>query len=98
DKAPSKESGGRWRDHGTRLASPTRKSDVGGANVSFPTGLPGLARAIRAWRNRPYDTTSAEWEPERFANVIGYRLSGLLAEGRVAVSRSALRSLADGSG
>ncbi len=97
DTAP-KESSGPWRHHKTELASPTKKSDGGGANVIFPTGLPGLARAVRAWRNRPYNTSSAEWEPERFANVIGYRLIDLLAEGRFDDARSALRSLTDGSG
>jgi hypothetical protein len=62
---------------------------------SFPDGVAGLSRAIRAWRRRPYQSQSGEWAVERFANVIGYRLIGLAHEGRLEEAESALRSLSD---
>lgn len=98
DETLSQQSGHQWRNHRTGSTPPTMNSDVIDVFTSFPPGMPGIAKAIRAWRTRPYDTNSAEWAPERFANVIGYRLIGLLTECRSDDARSALRSLADGSG
>lgn len=85
-------------DERTESVSPMKKSDEESIIVGFPPGMPGLTRAIRAWRTRPYDTNSAEWMIERFANVIGYRLIELQAAGQLEDARSALRSLADASG
>ena len=82
------------------IASPDRKSRNSTADVvlysPFPDGLPGLSRAIRAWRRKPYDAHSEEWAVDRFTNVIGYRLVELAADGRLAEAESALRSLGDG--
>ena len=61
----------------------------------FPQGLPGLARAIRLWRRRPYDSQSPEYTVERFANIIGYRLLILATDGRYQEAVSALRMLAE---
>lgn len=66
--------------------------------VTFPEGLSGLARAIRLWHRKPYDSQSPQWSQERFANIIGYRLIDLAAEGRHEETISALQSLAEGSG
>jgi hypothetical protein len=63
---------------------------------TYAPGLPGLVGAIRAWRSRPFDADSTEWDQDRFANVIGYRLAELAADGRSAEARSAIRMLADG--
>lgn len=68
------------------------------AAVTFPEGISGLARAIRLWRRKPYDSQSSQWSQERFANIIGYRLIGLTAEGRHEEVVSALQSIAEGSG
>ena len=68
------------------------------AYSSLPPGLPGLTRAVRAWRRRPYDTRSPEWAVERFANAIGYRLIELAADGRHHESTSILRSLGESAG
>ena len=68
------------------------------AYSSLPPGLPGLTRAIRAWRRRPYNTHSPEWAVERFANAIGYRLVELAADGRQDEAASTLRSLAESVG
>ncbi len=64
---------------------------------SFPPGMPGITRALRVWRNRPYDADSPEWSPDRFANIIGYRLLQLVADGRSDDCASAIRSLAEAS-
>lgn len=64
---------------------------------SFPPGMPGITRALRRWRNRPYDADSPEWSPDRFANVIGYRLLQLAADNRQDDAASALRALAEAS-
>src|SRR5207244_9524745 len=68
------------------------------AYSSLPAGLPGLARAIRSWRRRPYEAQSAEWAVERFANAIGYRLVELAGAGRHHEAASTLRSLGDSVG
>ncbi len=80
----------------SRARAGTTKLEVNPV-VNFPIGSAGLAQAIRAWRSRPYDVASPEWETERFANAIGYRLVELLAENRFDDARSALWSLADAS-
>lgn len=98
DEESSSKPGDRWGDKQTESTSPAMTSDVAGIIVRLPPGMPGLRKAIRAWNTRPYDTTSAEWAPERFGSAIGYRLLGLLAEERFDEAQSALRSLADGSG
>lgn len=67
------------------------------AAVTFPEGLPGLARAIRLWRRKPYDLQSPQWDQERFTNIIGYRLIELTAECRHEEAISALQSIAEGS-
>lgn len=94
----SKQAGGQWRDHQMGSMPSTMNWEVSAVVASFPPGMPGLAKAIRVWRARPYDTNSAEWAPERFANIIGYRLIGLLVADRSEDAGSALRSLADASG
>jgi hypothetical protein len=81
----------------TRSTSRAMKSDSGSVIIGFPPGMPGLARAIRAWRTRPYNTNSVEWNTERFVNIIGYRMIGLLSVGRFEEVRSALRAVADAS-
>lgn len=52
------------------IASPDRKSKNSTADMvsysPFRDGLPGLSRAIRAWRRKPYDAQSEEWAVERF--------------------------------
>ncbi|MGA3346607.1 MAG: AAA family ATPase, partial [Terracidiphilus sp.] len=87
------------RHEAALIASPNRKSKNSTADVvsysPFPGGLPGLSRAIRAWRRKPYDAQSEEWAVERFTNVIGYRLVELAADGRLEEAESALRSLGD---
>lgn len=81
------------------IASPDKESKNSTADVAsyspFPDGLPGLSRAIRAWRRKPYDAQSGEWAVERFTNVIGYRLIELATDGRYQEAESALRSLGD---
>jgi hypothetical protein len=64
----------------------------------FPPGSLGIARAIRVWRSRPYESLEPEWNTDRFANVIGYRLLELLSEARQQEASSTLQSLADASG
>lgn len=64
--------------------------------VTFPTGLPGVVRAIRLWHRRPYDTRSPQWSRERFTNIIGYRLIALAVEGKQQEAVSAIQALAEG--
>lgn len=58
------------RSEAAVIASPDRKSKNLAADVilysPFPDGLPGLSRAIRAWRRKPYDAQSEEWAVERY--------------------------------
>jgi hypothetical protein len=68
------------------------------AAVTFPEGLPGLARAIRAWHRKPYDSQLPQWSQERFSNIIGYRLIELSTEGRQEELILAIQSLAEDSG
>lgn len=97
DARPPAADDSRWGGRPRRSTWQTEPDTIEPLAV-FPPGLPGLAKAIRAWRKRPYDTHAAAWTAERFANLIGYRLIDLLAEGRSDDAASALRSLADGSG
>ncbi|MFE2612069.1 hypothetical protein ACFXA2_00425 [Micromonospora chalcea] len=60
----------------------------------FPSGLVGIARAVRTWRRRPYESCSPDWAPERFANIIGYRLVELAEAGSELDAIAALHSLA----
>jgi hypothetical protein len=75
-----------------RQTSPVdmQQTAVGG----FPSGAVGVARAIRAWRGRPYESASPDWAPERFANIIGYRLVELAEAGAEQHAEAALHSLA----
>jgi hypothetical protein len=68
------------------------------AVVTFPEGLSGLTRAIRMWHRKPYDSQSPQWNQERFANIIGYRLIDLTVEGRHEEAVLALQLLAEDSG
>ena len=61
----------------------------------FPSGASGLTQAIRAWRDRRYDETRPEWAPERFANVLGYRIIELAEGGRASEAETVLRLVAD---
>lgn len=70
---------------------PQRSADV---ITTFPPGIPGLNRALRVWQDRPYGDTGITWAPERFANVIGYRLLSLLDENRVEEVSAVLASVA----
>lgn len=80
----------------SRESPSTRLLDgIGSTLVTFPPGAPGLSRAIRSWRNRPYDISAAEWSTERFAATIGYRLVELAQGGRADEAESALHTLAD---
>jgi hypothetical protein len=79
---------------------PRLQHDWQGADIfeTFGEGASGLAKAIRAWRRKPYEGPPAQWAAERFANVIGYRLLDLVAEGRTEEAANALLSLTDGGG
>ena len=60
----------------------------------MPAGVAGIARAIRAWRRRPYEATGPEWDPDRFANIIGFRMVGMDPT-EEADAEAALHSLAN---
>jgi hypothetical protein len=85
----SRPSDGHGQTKGNRRAQPDS------APPAFPKGPPGLSQAIRAWRNRPYDSNSSDWSSARFASVIGYRLVELAQEGRSDEAESTLHTLAD---
>ena len=79
----------------TPIARETSPVDVQQTAVGgFPRGAVGVARAIRTWRRRPYEPTSPDWAPERFANIIGYRLVELAEDGAEQEAVAALQSLA----
>lgn len=61
----------------------------------FGVGTVGLGRAIRAWRNRPYEAEDPAWSEDRFSAAIGYRLIELAQNGRSSEVRTALDTLAD---
>lgn len=64
------------------------------APSSFEPGLVGVSQAIRAWRQRPYDTTLDEWSPDRFADAIATRLVEVAQNGQKREAELALGSLA----
>ena len=81
--------------HSTPSARPTPSADIQQTAVGgFPNGAVGVARAIRTWRRRPYESTSPDWAPERFANIIGYRLVELAEAGAEQDAETALHTLA----
>ena len=65
------------------------------STIMFSPGVDGLARAIRAWRDRRYDETRLGWATDRFANVLGYRIIELAEAGGVSDAETALRLIAD---
>jgi hypothetical protein len=79
--------------HRTPTARQTPVNMQHTAGGGFPSGAVGVARAIRTWR-RPYEPTSPDWAPERFANIIGYRLVELAEAGAEQDAVAALHSLA----
>jgi len=96
-------------DQSTTKTNGTQKSDASSKSITsnpteytpfdmeFQPGLVGLSRAIRIWRNRPYDVQSVDWTTERFANIIGYRLIEVASTGLYQEAESALRFLANAS-
>ncbi|MDX8031741.1 ATP-binding protein [Lentzea sp. BCCO 10_0856] len=86
--------------HSARSARPPASSaDIQQIAVSgFPDGAVGIARAIRTWRRRPYEPNTPDWAPERFANIIGYRLIELAEGGAEQDAEAALHTLAGALG
>ncbi|QFY11512.1 hypothetical protein GBF35_37435 [Nonomuraea phyllanthi] len=81
--------------HPPTTAQPTPPADIQQTAVGgFPSGAVGVARAIRTWRRRPYESSSPYWAPERFANIIGYRLVELAEAGAEQHAEAALHTLA----
>ncbi|MFD9725538.1 AAA family ATPase [Streptomyces sp. NPDC059072] len=64
----------------------------------LPQGTAGIARAVRAWRRRPYESLDPAWEADRFANAIGYRLVELSDSGDEPGAVVALHTLATSTG
>ncbi|WP_203902900.1 hypothetical protein [Virgisporangium aliadipatigenens] len=80
-----------------RPSTPRRASPEDGWEepfLGFDDGALGVARAIRTWRRRPYESTSPDWSAERFANILGYRLVELAETGSEQEAEAALHSLA----
>jgi hypothetical protein len=65
---------------------------------SFDLNPIGLARAIRAWRGRRYDEISGEWDPDRIANIFGYRVIELAQAERDQDAINAIWLIADAAG
>ncbi|MDD9981350.1 MAG: hypothetical protein OXU81_08350 [Gammaproteobacteria bacterium] len=63
--------------------------------VGFPPGMPGVAFAVRAWRDRSYDDTSEALSSDRFATILGYRIVELAEDGLRDDAETALHLLAD---
>ena len=63
--------------------------------AGFPPGMPGVALAVRAWRDRAFDDTSTASSTDRFANILGYRIVGMAEDGSRDDAETALRLLAD---
>lgn len=76
-------------------ASAYQRTSAATAPNVFPLGMPGIARATRAWRRRPYDTTAPLGDLAKFGNAIGYRLVDLIQEGRPGDADFSLRSVAE---
>jgi AAA ATPase-like protein len=94
EHSTTKTNGARKNETTSRTISsnPTEYTPLG---MEFQPGLVGLSRAIRVWRNRPYDAQSVDWTTERFANIIGYRLIEVVSTGLYQEAESALRFLAN---
>jgi hypothetical protein len=92
---PSDDKSDRWR---SRKIDPLADEVVS----SFPPGFQGVIKAVRKWNRRPHDAHGPDWSTDRFANAIGYRLIGLLEDGRsedvIAAITSLARSLSLGEG
>jgi len=65
---------------------------------AYAPGAVGLARAIRAWRLRPYGDRESPLATNRAANVFGYRLIEIADAGREDEAAAAIRMIADASG
>lgn len=65
-------------------------------DLAFPYGQVGLNRAIRAWSRKPFDAKDGDWNLDRWANLIGYRLLDLAMSGQRREAEAALHSLSDG--
>lgn len=65
---------------------------------AFPAGPVGLARAVRAWKSRPYSDPSDTWSIDRAANVLGYRLLEMAQDGRREDASGYLEQVAEGTG
>ena len=63
----------------------------------IPDGEAGLAKAIRAWRARPYRPDGPCWDIAEFAKEIAERVTGLIEAGRFRDGVYYLRLLADAS-
>ena len=63
----------------------------------IPDGEAGLAKAIRAWRARPYTPDGPCWDTAEFAKEIAERVTGLIEAGRFRDGVHYLRLLADAS-
>ena len=61
----------------------------------FKLGATGIAGAVRALHERQYEDVRQEFSPERFGNLLGYRLLELLNDGRKNDVDNALISIAD---
>jgi hypothetical protein len=84
------------KNHINQILDTYLKDMAQGLNiVDFDVGVRGLSRAIDLWRMRPYNVTHVQWDPERFTNVIGYRLLELLQNERISEAELAIRKLAD---
>src|SRR5260370_21537757 len=64
----------------------------------FAPGAVGLARAIRAWRNRRYDEAGPDWTIALFANTLGSRIFALAQAAREEHAAAALAFIADPTG
>lgn len=81
--------------HPAPSARPTSPVDMQHTTIGgFPGGAVGVARAIRTWRRRPYESADPDWAPERFANIIGYRLVEMAEAGAGQHAEAALHTLA----
>lgn len=65
---------------------------------TYPRGLVGLARAVRAWQSRPSSDRQESWATDRVTNLFGYRLLELAQDGRREEASAQLIQIADGTG
>ena len=68
------------------------------APMRFQPGGVGVAQAIRVWQSRQYKESRPEWSVERFTNILGYRIIGLMEAGREEDAGTALRLISDATG